>query len=192
MLHYGFQLVELTNCSADAAIIALHDANNDLDYAIVALLEGESEVTMHFSCSVMDFLLICVLVLMNREIGKYRARKRNPNNQLNSRQRQLEKEKVETVVQDLVVEESGIGIGRDLVAAVEDHQDYVVEVVAATTKKISKKATLILSTDPVEEALVVHHVPPTALDEKYRAVGVVPVVVEVIFIYFFDNFYLKF
>lgn len=37
------QLVELTNCSADAAIIALHDANNDLDCAIVALLEGETE-----------------------------------------------------------------------------------------------------------------------------------------------------
>lgn len=39
-----FQLVELTNCSADAAIIALHDSNNDLDNAIVALLDGETEV----------------------------------------------------------------------------------------------------------------------------------------------------
>ncbi|KZS13958.1 Lingerer [Daphnia magna] len=37
------KLVELTNCSADAAIIALHDSNNDLDHAIAALLDGETE-----------------------------------------------------------------------------------------------------------------------------------------------------
>lgn len=36
--------MELTNCSADAAVIALHDANNDLDRAISALLDGEPEV----------------------------------------------------------------------------------------------------------------------------------------------------
>lgn len=41
--------MELTNCSADAAIIALHDANNDLDHAIVALLEGETEVGLNSS-----------------------------------------------------------------------------------------------------------------------------------------------
>jgi NACalpha-BTF3-like transcription factor len=38
------KLVELTQCSSDAAIIALHDSNNDLDQAIVALLDGETEV----------------------------------------------------------------------------------------------------------------------------------------------------
>ncbi len=37
-------MVELTNCSPDAAIIALHDSNNDLDHAIAALLDGETEV----------------------------------------------------------------------------------------------------------------------------------------------------
>ena len=44
MISLIYQLVELTNCSADAAVIALHDANNDLDRAIAALLDGTSEV----------------------------------------------------------------------------------------------------------------------------------------------------
>lgn len=43
---FSVQLVELTNCSPDAAIIALHDSNNDLDSAIVALLDGETEVSL--------------------------------------------------------------------------------------------------------------------------------------------------
>lgn len=43
-MYFAFKLVELTNCSADAAIIALHDSNNDLDHAIAALLDGETEV----------------------------------------------------------------------------------------------------------------------------------------------------
>ncbi len=36
--------MELTNCSPDAAIIALHDSNNDLEHAIAVLLDGETEV----------------------------------------------------------------------------------------------------------------------------------------------------
>lgn len=44
------QIVELTNCSADAAIIALHDANNDLDQAVAALLDGETEVSVSSLC----------------------------------------------------------------------------------------------------------------------------------------------
>jgi len=42
------KIVELTNCSNDAAIIALHDSNNDLDRAIAALLDGVSEVGLRF------------------------------------------------------------------------------------------------------------------------------------------------
>ena len=52
--------MELTNCSADAAVIALHDANNDLDRAISALLDGEPEVFMLLRISFTSCLIgIC-------------------------------------------------------------------------------------------------------------------------------------
>ena len=48
LTHKVNKLVELTNCSTDAAIIALHDANNDLDHAIVAMLDGETVVCINY------------------------------------------------------------------------------------------------------------------------------------------------
>ena len=49
--------MELTNCSADAAIIALHDSNNDLDHAIAALLDGETEVVSCVNDHLVNFNL---------------------------------------------------------------------------------------------------------------------------------------
>ena len=89
----------------------------------------------------------------------------------------MEKEKLATVAWHLGAEENGIGTGKDLVAVVEDLQDCADEVVAVTTKKMWKKMVIPLM-DPVEEVPVVDHVLLMALEEKHRAVEVVPVVVE--------------